>query len=131
MEKNANKFQDHSEIYLLVNSNSDYYYVKKDENYITKKMVNIDMKKVDGIESIVTKEGYYDVLSGKCVHNISRIYSILDTKEKVYSDDENAEVYLLSSILNLDGNKKSYLTIEDIDTIVNYEKEEHKVYKKK
>ena len=133
MEKNVlNGFQSflqHPDYYLLVNSDSNYFYIEKENNsFITTRMVNVTMEKINGLDNIVTKESYHDVLDGDLVHERLSIYSVINNKE--YSED-NTEIHLLSDILNINGNKKSYLTIEDIDTIVNYEKEEPKVYKKK
>ncbi|MBQ9071738.1 MAG: hypothetical protein IJY25_01085 [Bacilli bacterium] len=136
MEKNVlsgyQTFLQHPDYYLLVNSNSNYFYIEKaNENFIATRMSNVVMEKTNGFDCIVTTNNYYSVIDGSCVHKDSAIYSIIDNKENIFYDDLDDKVYLLSDILNISGNKKSYLNMEDIDTIVNYEKEEPKVYKKK
>lgn len=136
MEKNVlNSYQpfiEHPEYYLSVNSASNYFYIKKtNENFVATRMTQVVMEKINGFDCIVTNNNYYSVVDGSCVHKDSIIYSILDNKESIVSEDLDDKVYLLSDILNINGNKKSYLTLEDINAIENFEKKEVKVYKKK
>lgn len=131
MEENVLKsfetFDEFPNKYLKVNSNSNYYFIrKKDNNFVTKK--NIDLISNITKEQVLVKSSYYDVISGNLIYKEAFI-SDINGKSKEIIKCEDVKIILLSTIFNVKGNGMYYLTKDDINVLVSYE-EKSKTYVK-
>ena len=119
--------------YLLVDNNSNYFYIK----YLSKSFVaiqNIDLvtiDKIDCVDRIVIEKSYYDVRNGDFILEDCSIYSITE-KEKVNSNiDKDTKIIPLSDMLNIKENGILYLSLDDINNIINLYEKKKKIYYKK
>ena len=132
MEENVLKsfetFNEFPDKYLKVDNNSDYYYIRKqDNNFVTKK--NIDLISNINAEKVLIKCSYYDVISGDLIHK-SEFVSDINGTNKEFVKCEDVRIISLSNILNIKGNGIYYLTREDVNVLINYEEEKTKKYVK-
>ena len=128
--KDLETFDEFPEKVLLINKNSDYYYVNKDgKNYVTEKNIdlitNIEVSEED---KIFVKSSYYSVLDGTLICKTEFISDIDGKTKDFIKSADNIEIIRLNKILNINENGVSYLTKEDIEIIMNYKEESAKTY---
>lgn len=132
MEENVLKsfetFDEFPNKYLKVDANSDYYYIKKENNsFIAKR--NIDLISNISKEKVLIKCSYYDVINGNLIYNLE-FTSDINGRNKEFIKCEDVKLVLLSNILNIKGDQVNYLTQEDINVLINYKEEKNKTYVK-
>jgi len=133
MEKNVlnvhHTFEEYPDYNLVVNNKSNYYYLETpNDNFIVSKMLDkATIERVNNKDIILINESYYDVITGSCVHKRANIYSIIDNRE--INVDDTVKIYPLNEILNINGNKKSYLNLEAVNELVNFNKTNQKIKK--
>lgn len=130
-EKGLNAFETFEEFpdkYLIVENNTNCYYIKtKKEDFVaTRKIDSATMENTDGLDSIVFLESYYSIIDGSLVLKNKRVYSL---DKKLISNIE-FEITPLSRILNIKGNSKYYLSLEDVKELINFKEEDPKKYSK-
>lgn len=128
--KDLETFDEFPDKILVVNNNSDYYYITKEEkNFVTERNIdsisNID---VDGEEKVLVKSSYYDVINGSLICKTEFISDINKKNKKFTKCDENIKIISLNDVLNINGIQESYLTKEEIETLINYKEENAKTY---
>lgn len=130
MEKNVLKdfetFEEFPDKYLLIDDKSNAYYIKiNDKSFIVRR--NIDSISIFSEEKKVSYENsYYSIIDNKLVSKLKFLRSISELSEDLESE---YKIIHLSKLLNIKGNSKYYLTLEDVKTLINYDKNQ-KVYKK-
>ena len=134
MEKNVLKdfqtFDEFPEKYLLIDDKSNVFYVKvQDECFITRRRINYVSSIGTDCDILKYKNSYYNILNGECVVKLSFLKSLKEDNDFVLAAEGEIKILPLSDILNLKNNKKYYLNREDIELLVNFEKENN-VYKK-
>lgn len=135
MEKNVlidfETFSEFPNKYLKVNKDSSYYYIKmQSENYVAKsKFDNISLINCDNVQKLKMVKSYYDVRDGSFVLKTISICDMYD-KNEMFIENEY-EIYPLSYLLNIKCNDKYYLTKDDIEVLLNFDKQNSKVYTKK
>lgn len=115
---------------LIVNGNSDYYYINIEGiSFVTERNIdsisNID---VDGEEKVLVKSSYYDVINGSLVYKTEFISDINGTNKEFTKCKENIKIISLNDVLNINGIQESCLTKEEIETLINYKEENAKTY---
>ena len=128
--KDLQTFYEFPEKILIVNNNSDYYYINKDgKNYVTERNLDLITNiEICGEEKIFVKSSYYSVLDGSLICK-TEFTSDIDGKSKDFIKcQDNIKIIRLNKILNINENGVSYLTKEDIKIIMNYKEEEAKTY---
>ena len=134
MEENVLKdfetFSEFPDKYLKVNSTSNYFLIKKDDNsFITKRNIDsISIVKILSNQKLLTLKSFYDVKTGDLVLNTKSISNADRSCEEYLEFDKNIEILSLSSILNIKGNDNYYLSSSDIDILTNYKEENAKSY---
>lgn len=115
---------------IMVNSNSNYYYINKnDKNFVTQKNIDwISNIEVDGVHKSLIKSSYYNVIDGSLVCQVQFISDINKKNKKFVESGENIKIILLSDILNINANGVYYLTKDDIEILTSYKEENAKTY---
>lgn len=122
-------FNEFPDKYLKVDRNSNYYYIKKASRiYIAKTRINnVSIIDFNNDKKIKVTKSYYDIKNGTFITKTVILYDI-NGKNKIFVGEE--EIYSLSNLLNIKGNDEYYLTQNDINVLINYEKESEKIYAK-
>lgn len=134
MEENVLKdyetFSEFPDKYLKVNSTSNYFLIKKDnESFVTKRNIDsISIVKILSNQKLITLRSFYDIKTGNLVLNTKSISNADRSCEEYLEFDDNIEIFSLSSILNIKGNDIYYLSSEDIDMLIDYKEENAKSY---
>ena len=134
MEKNVLKdfqtFEEFPEKYLLLDEKSNAFYVKvQEECFIARRRINYVSNVKPDSDILKYKNSYYNVVNGKCIVKLSFFSSLEEQNDYIMDAEGEIKILPLSKILNLKNNKKYYLSRDDIELLVNFEKE-NKVYKK-
>lgn len=126
MERNVLKsfetFEEFPDKYLCVDSKSNYYYIKKDdESFITYR--NIELISSNNNETTIILD-YYNILDGSLVSRTKT----LDKQNEIIKDNDKLEIISLAKILNVKENNPYFLSLKDIKTLTNFKEENSKTY---
>ena len=107
---------------LLVNKDSDLYYIMKDnKRYVAWK--NVDSVENDGMSNaIIYTNSYYSVIKGK--HILTE--QVLEVNDKILNNDKNYTIVPLRSILNIKGNSQYELSKSDALGLTGFKEEKAK-----
>lgn len=133
MEKNVlrdfDTFEEFPDKNLLVDRNSNAFYIKKQDKYfIARRNVDsltfVDYNSKDVIRY---ENSYYDVINGECILNLTILESLNNSESYMLIDDD-CEISYLPERLNIKGNSKYYFSLDDVKVLTNYDNDK-KVYK--
>lgn len=119
--RNYETFSEIPEGFLLVKENSNLMYVRiAGSAFVAREFV-------DSVEAendyYIYKVRYLNVMDNKNILNLE-IKKVLSTNEvKITNQKEDVDIVPLNNILNIKGNDRTLICLEDIDNIVNYKKE--------
>lgn len=111
---------------LRVDKNSNYYYVEAgEETFITRK----EIKSINptGRDSATVIYGYNSVIDDKLVAVSKKTLAIMNIEEKPMG----ARIIKLSDVLNINSSEIYYLNLDDIKTLINFNKDDPKKDKSK
>lgn len=137
MERNVlfdyETFNEFPDKYLKINKNSSYYLVQyNNESFVTKKNIdNISIINFGLEQKIMIEQSYYNVKDGNLALKTNSICDIDGNNKMFIGLEKDVKIISLSSILNIKGNDKYYLSSSAINVLINYEKESEKIYTKK
>ena len=120
--KNFETFEKFPNKKIMVIKNSNYYYISKDDkNYIAQKKIEWKSSiEVDGVQKLLIKSNYYNVIDGSLVCQVKFISEVNKKNKKIIENGNNIKIILLSDVLNINDNGVYYLTKEDIEILMNY-----------
>ena len=106
---------------LLVKKNTNLMYIiKGKELFITREFVDSVSNRND---SIIHCLSYYDVTNNEKILSIKLIKSLVDSKKYCLSQNLDIRIMPLSMILDLKEESKSYLNINDVKALTNFQEE--------
>ena len=109
--------------YLAVTNNSSLYYIATEEsNYVAWEKYDLTIMPL-GCD-ITHKKSYYDVISGK---NVLNLIQSLNFNDVICLN--NAKIIPLSRIYRVKTGEKRYLTLNDVKSLLEFEKKQ--IVKKK
>lgn len=108
-------FNEFPDKYLKITTDSNCYYVKKDEkSYLARR--NVDYISWDGVSTITTSASFFDILNGDLI--LKTITEETDTERRLYSD--GAVVQPFNEFIDLEGHDERYFSKEDVKKLLNY-----------
>lgn len=125
MEENVLKdletFDEFPDKQILVNSNSDYYYIYKDgKKFITERNIDsISNIEVCGEEKVLIKSSYYSVGDGNLIYQTEFISDINGTNKEFIKCEDDVKVILLNNVLSINGIEEIFLTKEKLENLIN------------
>lgn len=137
MEENVLKdfetFKEFPDNKLKITSNSPYYLIKKSKkSFIARKNIDfISSINILGIDRLITKSSYYNVVDGNLVYQNKSISNIDGSNKEYFDKEEKVKIFLLSEILNISENGVYYISSENINSLIEFKEENAKTYNMK
>ena len=118
--KNYESFDEKMDAILLVGNNSNLMYIKKGEDiFIAHEFIN---SVITDNSNIIYTTTYYNVKDNKKILELKIVKTLAGGIVTYSNEDSKVQILPLSKLLNIKGNSKYYLTEQDVDTLINYNK---------
>lgn len=134
MEENVLKdfetFAEFPDKSLKINSNSNYFLIKiNNKSFVTKRNIDsVSIIKILSNQKLFNIRSFYDVKTGDLVLTTKSVCNIDKSCEEFLEMEDKVEIMSLSSVLNIKGNDVYYLTLEDIEVLLNVKEENAKTF---